>query len=131
MPLLDVSEILLDPDFVTLGLICSRQVQMVNEDGLATNTPVIFTFSGVVTSISGEVLNRIAIGERISGKILICTRFRLMDGNSANSADIITINKCGCSTADSLSYTVVQVNNYSKYGAGFVEAVCELIPLSG
>ena len=53
MPLLDVTEILTDPDFVTLGLQCARQVQIVNEDGLATNNPVVFTFSGVVTSISG------------------------------------------------------------------------------
>ena len=131
MPLLDVTEILTDPDFVTLGLQCARQVQIVNEDGLATNNPVVFTFSGVVTSISGEVLNRLAIGERLNGRILICTRFRLMDGNSTNSADIVTIRNCGCSSATALSYTVVQVYNYSKSGRGFVEAVCELLPLSG
>ncbi|MCJ4730231.1 head-tail adaptor, partial [Klebsiella pneumoniae] len=49
MPLLDVTEVLLDPDFVDLTLVCHRQVQTVDEDNFPTNTVQAIPFSGVVT----------------------------------------------------------------------------------
>lgn len=49
MPFLDVSEVLLDPDFMDTSLVCHRQVQTVDEDNFATNTPQDIPFSGVVT----------------------------------------------------------------------------------
>ncbi|HHS9553861.1 TPA: head-tail adaptor, partial [Raoultella planticola] len=39
MPLLDVTEVLLDPDFVDLALVCHRQVQTVDADNFPVNTP--------------------------------------------------------------------------------------------
>jgi hypothetical protein len=39
MPFLDVTDVLLDPDFVDLSLVCHRQVQTVDEDNFPTNTP--------------------------------------------------------------------------------------------
>lgn len=131
MPLLDVSDVLTDPDFVQFGLICTRNIQIVGEDGLAVNTPTLFNFTGVVTSESGERLNRIADGERITGSILICTRFRLIDGKIGKSADIVTIPARCCNSPNALQYTVAEVNNYSRYGLGFVEALCDLVPLHG
>jgi galactose-6-phosphate isomerase len=122
MPLLDVSEILTDPDFCQ-PLICNRLKQTVGEDGLAINTPVRIRFTGVVTTVSGLELERNAVGELITGTILICTRFRLTDGKSGLSADIIDIGP--------RRYTVTNVYLYSQYGRGFVEAVCDLIPLAG
>ncbi|EIV5528073.1 TPA: head-tail adaptor, partial [Klebsiella pneumoniae] len=38
MPFLDVTDVLLDPDFVDLSLVCYRQVQTVDEDNFPTNT---------------------------------------------------------------------------------------------
>jgi galactose-6-phosphate isomerase len=121
MPELDVSDILDDIDFVELGLICNRISQVVGSDGMAVNTPVPTRFAGVVTQLSGAQLKRKAEGEYISGSILIVTRFRLQDGKSGFTADIVQ--RCG------RTYTVADVDNYSTYGSGFVEAICELIPL--
>lgn len=123
MPLLDVSDLLSDPDFVQPGLICTREAQTVNANGIAVNTPLKVQFSGVVTSDKGDVLERLAAGERIVGNIMITTRFRLRDGKSGYSADIVTV--CG------KNYTVSSVNDYSQYGRGFVEATCDAMPLSG
>lgn len=122
MPLLDVSDILLDPDFVDLSLICIRQTQSI-VNGLAVNAQVKTPFTGVVTSAGGSELNRNAVGETVKGTIIICTKFRLDDGSIGRSADIVTWNGA--------NYTVTQTNDYSKYGEGFIEATCELVPFSG
>jgi hypothetical protein len=121
MPELDVSDILDDIDFVQLGLICNRTTQVVGQNGRAVNTAVATRFAGVVTQLSGSQLKRKAEGEYISGSILIITRFRLQDGKTGRTADTVE--------RDGRTYTVSDVDNYSTYGAGFVEAVCELLPL--
>jgi galactose-6-phosphate isomerase len=123
MPLLDVTEILTDPDFWEGGLVCVRQRQTIGTDGLANNQQIPIPFGGVVTQVKGNVLNRDAAGEIITGSILIITRFRLQDGKSGSSADIVQ--------RQTRSYTVKEVLPYSKYGLGFVEATCELLPLAG
>lgn len=123
MPLLDVSDVLLDPDFMDSSLACTRQDQTVNDDGLAVNAETVSPFSGVVTNNTGDILLRRAEGERIAGSITIHTKFRLCDGQDGRSADIVTW--LGA------RYTVTNVANWSTYGAGFVMATCDLIPLSG
>jgi galactose-6-phosphate isomerase len=123
MPQLDVSDILTDIDFFEGGLICNRMSQVIGENGMAVNRAVPIPFGGVVTSISYSQLRRTPEGEVITGSILICTRFRLMDGKSGFTADIVQ--------RGDRSYTVADVNNYSRYGRGFVEATCELLPLAG
>jgi hypothetical protein len=123
MPLLDVNDVLTDPDFVNTNLICTRNVQEVNDNGIASLTSCNITFTGVVTSVTGANLRRKADGELIYGDIMVITRFRLTDGKAGYTADIITFQQ--------RTYTVVDVNNYSNYGRGFMEARCELIPFSG
>jgi galactose-6-phosphate isomerase len=123
MPQLDVSEILDDIDFYEGGLMCLRQRQMIGSGGLAANTQIPIPFGGVVTQVAGSDLKRDAVGEVITGSILIVTRFRLIDGKAGFSADVV---KRG-----TRSYTVANVLPYSKYGAGFVEATCDLLPLAG
>lgn len=123
MALLDVTEILSDPDFVTTGLICERPAQTIGSDGLAVNTLAQSTFVGVVTSADGDILDRMAVGERILGSITIHTRFILNDGSAGFSADIVTF--------AGRRYTVSNVNDYGHFGRGFVSAQCDLIPLAG
>lgn len=123
MPLLDVSELLTDPDFCQSDLICNRAKQVVGLNGLAVNMPVRIRFTGVVTQVSGAELERNAVGELITGTILICTRFRLTDGKIGLTADVIDIGP--------RRYTVTNVYNYSQYGRGFIEAICDLLPLQG
>lgn len=122
MPFLDVTEVLLDPDFFD-SLVCTRNVQTVGDDGLAANVDTDTPFIGVVTSDSGDVLVRLATGSRVKGSILVVTKFRLLEGAPGIDADVVTW--------DGSRYTVTTVNNYSRYGAGFVEAYCDLIPIQG
>ena len=123
MPGLDVSEVLFDPDFVTLGLLCTRSTPVVGANGIAVNTTTTTPFAGVVTSDKGELLERLATGQRVHGSITITTVFRLRDGGGGYAADIVTW--LGA------QYTVTDVKDYSGYGRGFVEATCELVPLGG
>jgi len=123
MALLDVSEVLLDPDFMD-SMTCTRYTQTVSSTGMASNTSTTSTFYGVVTSDSGDILDRIATGERVKGSIVIHTTFRLRDGSGASqTADMITWKGS--------TYTVSNVNDYSHFGRGFVSAICDLKPLAG
>lgn len=124
MAQLDVTEILLDPDFMDTGLVCKRSVQTVGDNGRATNAVTSTPFAGVVTSDKGDILERIAGGERKKGSITIHTVFRLTAGSGEDSiADVVTW--------QGRDYTVANVNDYSHFGRGFVAASCDLLPLAG
>lgn len=124
-PQLDVTDVLTDPDFFD-QLICIRNLEEVNAQGQSVITQPVggpITFYGVVTSEQGDILERLAGAERIVGTILVITKFRLTDGRLNQTADIVQW--------AGTQYTVKQVNDYSRYGQGFMEATCEIIPLSG
>lgn len=129
MPLLDVSDVLMDPDFLDTSLVCHRQIQTVDADNFPTNTPQDIPFSGVVTVDRSLEAKRMAAGQNINGAILIVTQFRLTQGqpetNSAPrlDADIVTYS--------GRDYRVTFVDPYTRYGAGFVQAHCELLDFDG
>lgn len=124
MALLDVTEVLLDPDFMDIGLVCKRYVQTVGDNGRAVNAETSTSFAGVVTSDKGDILERIAGGERKKGSITIHTMFHLTAGDGDDSvADVVTW--------QGRDYTVANVNDYSHFGRGFVAASCDLKPLAG
>lgn len=123
MALLDVSDIVTDPDFMDTGLVCERNAQTVNESGLATNTTTKTRFSAVVTSNNGDILERMAAGERIKGSITLHTRFALREGRAGFTADVVEWR--------GRRYTVSEVMDYSNFGRGFFSANCDLIPLAG
>ena len=129
MPLLDVSDVLMDPAFLDTSLVCHRQIQTVDADNFPTNTPQDIPFSGVVTVDRSLEAKRMAAGQNINGAILIVTQFRLTQGqpetNSATrlDADIVTYS--------GRDYRVTFVDPYTRYGAGFVQAHCELLDFDG
>jgi hypothetical protein len=124
MPTLDVSDVLDDPDFADDSLICLRNSQTMGSDGRVVSTPpVLIPFSGVVTAMGGQELLRKPDGEYNRATISVITRFTLYTGKPALSADVI---QWGGNT-----YTVVQIDDYSRYGSGFVQATAELRELSG
>lgn len=123
MAFLDVTDVLLDPDFMDTGLVCNRMTQTVDTRGRGQNAPTATTFSAVVTSDKGDILHRNADGSRIIGSITLHTMFRLMDGSPGQDADEVIWS--------GRTYTVVNVNDYSHFGRGFVCATCDLKPLSG
>lgn len=129
MPLLDVSDVLFDPDFMDTSLVCHRQVQTVDADNFTKNTPQDIPFSGVVTVDRSLEARRMMEGQNISGAILIVTQFRLTQGQPGTDstprldADIVTYS--------GREYRVTFVDPYTRYGAGFVQAHCELVDFNG
>ncbi|WP_433586985.1 head-tail adaptor [Providencia alcalifaciens] len=123
MPLLDVSEILLDPDFVDMSLVCHRSTQVTDDDGFTTNSAQNLHFAGVVTVDRSLEAKRMEAGQAIGGAILIVTQFRLTQGYQGVDADIVTY--------QGRKYRVTFVDPYTAYGAGFVQAHCELMEFDG
>lgn len=122
MALLDVTEVLFDPDFAD-PLTCTRSIQDVDSRGLATATTKSIPFTGVVTQGDGDIMRRLPDGEMVSGSITVHTVFRLSAGGVDENADIVTWR--------GRNYTVKMTSDYSNYGAGFIAANCELIPVTG
>ncbi|WP_047236648.1 hypothetical protein [Chromobacterium subtsugae] len=122
MAQLDVSDALLDPEFMD-KLQCERSTQVVEDNGRAVNTTALLPFWGVVTTDSGSFLERLATGQRKRGSIAIHTIFALQDGGNGLDADVVQW--------QGKRYTVTNAKDFSNYGRGFVCAYCDLIPLSG
>ncbi len=86
-------------------------------------------FSGVVTVDRSLEAKRMAAGQNINGAILIVTQFRLTQGMPASDstpeldADVVTYS--------GRNYRVTFVDPYTRYGAGFVQAHCELLEFNG
>ncbi len=57
MPQLDVSDVLLDPDFMYTGIICKRTEVIVGNNGRPQETATSTTFNGVVTTNNGIKMN--------------------------------------------------------------------------
>lgn len=123
MPLLDVTDVLLDPDFLDTSLSVTRNAQTVGDDGIAVDTPTTTGFYGVVTSLNGSVLQRVAEGAHIEDTITIHTPFKLIAGQAGYDADVVNW--------QGRQWTVTNVNDYSTYGRGFVAATCTMKQLSG
>ncbi|CAI2023657.1 head-tail adaptor [Serratia marcescens] len=123
MPILDVTDVLFDPDFCDTSLIVTRNQQTVDDDGFATNAPVKMPFAGVVTVDRSLEARRMIAGQVVTGAILIVTTDRLTAGQTARDADIVTY--------QNRDYRVTFVDPYTAYGAGFVQAHCELLPFDG
>ncbi|GAB2938243.1 head-tail adaptor [Hafnia psychrotolerans] len=123
MPNLDVTEILFDPDFADFSLVVTRNTQTVDRQGFATNNPASATFTGVVTVDRSLEARRMQAGQVVTGAILIVTTERLTQGQTGRDADIVTY--------QNRDYRVTFVDPYTAYGAGFVQAHCELLPFDG
>ena len=122
MAFLDVTDILLDPDFCDTGIVCNRNIETISNQGLATITPSQTTFTGVVTNDNGDTIRRMADAERTVGNINIRTKFRLQDGSAGRTADTIVW--------QGRTYTVSNVKDFTNYGQGFVVATCDLLPVN-
>ena len=120
---LDVSDVLLDPDFMSRGLTCTRTAVVVGNNGRSQKTVTSHTFSGVVTTNNGFKMDRRDDGTLIKGAINIHTQFVLSAGDAKSQADEIQWR--------GKTYIVSQVLENLHYGKGFIKAICELKPLSG
>lgn len=122
MALLDMSDVINDIDFSD-AIICERNLQSINTNGMGSITQQLIPFFGDVSTEEGTRLVRDPEGDRIKGDIWIVTTFTLRVKGPDHSADIIQW--------QGARYTVMGVRPYTQFGSGFVEAACELLPLSG
>ncbi|NIF20264.1 head-tail adaptor [Candidatus Pantoea multigeneris] len=123
MPDLDVSDVLFDPDFCNTSLKVTRRTMTVDADGNGHNALVTAPFSGVVTVDKSLESRRMESGQVVHGAILIVTAERLTQGQTGHDADIVNY--------QGRDYRVSFVDPYTEYGAGFVQAHCELMPFDG
>lgn len=121
MALLDVVDVLTDPDFVNTGIKKIVRTQTVGDDGVATYSEVKTTFAGVVTNDTGDILMRLAAGTYVKGTITIHTREILNVATSGKDADRVEwMGK---------QYTVTDVHDYGHFGRGFHAVTCEPVPM--
>ena len=120
---LDVSDVLLDPDFMEIGLVCNRISVDVGDNGRPNTTETTHKFNAVVTTNSGINLDRSPDGTTIKGAINIHTRFALMTGDADHQADEVIWR--------GQTYIVIQVLPNLHYGRGFIKAICIIKPITG
>ncbi|MEZ2410544.1 hypothetical protein AB6806_27485 [Bosea sp. RCC_152_1] len=121
MPLLDVSDVLADPLFADTATITRTVVTVDPATGRTIETPTTTPISVVVTSDKGRNLQRNPEAALSEGSIIVHTAFTLTEGGNGVDADIIDWN--------GRKWTVVTVDDYSRYGAGFTCAMCRLLDL--
>ena len=115
MPLLDVTEILSDPDFADT-ITVTRSVETVDTHGRPQTSPETFpNVTAVVTAGQGDILKYFPEMANISGAVLIHTTFLLTSASETTQADIVTW--------QGRDYQVTGLNDWSTFGAGFIMAV--------
>jgi len=121
MPLLDVSDVLLDPDFADT-ITVYRQAVTVGDDGRAVRTETAIATGAVITPDKFSTLQRLAEGSNVSETITVTTQFRLTSSTDGYDADEILWN--------GKRYVVIAVGDCTRYGAGFIEASASLKGMS-
>lgn len=121
MPLIDVTRVLSNPLFYTRFDVFRYDQLLVDGVTQISNPRNYQGVTGVVTAVRGRELERFPEEERLAGAIQIYTKFRLTGGKGATSADEVE-----WPTKSGVYYIVIQVDDWSEYGKGFVQAICVL-----
>lgn len=117
MPLLDVSEIIADPDFSD-DIVVIRFTRTMDTHGRVIDTPGTYYTYGCVQPAPESKLLILPELERVGSFISVITPFRLIPLTSTTAPDQVTW--------QNRSYSVRDVRDWSTYGNGFVEGICEL-----
>lgn len=119
MPLLDLSELMSDPDLADVITVI-RNVETVNEQGDSVLTKsYLHDISAVVIPNSGQQLMMLDDGSRISDAITVYSKTKLMAATNTRSADRVIWN---CQI-----YMVKLSKDYGRFGEGFYVANCEML----
>lgn len=124
MPLLDLSDLVDDPDFAddTGTLFLVRTMVAVNGFGEVVGSSTPTPLTGTITPASGSVLDLLPDGARASGAILLHTKTPLHVVTDGQEADGILYR--------GKAYTVSALADYSAFGVGHCAAVCTLTSLT-
>lgn len=116
MPLLDVSEVLTDPDIATTFDV-RRRAETVGTNGRSATSDTLFrNVVGVVTAIGPSDLER-ADGYQVTPRrISVVTKFRLRGEVTGFQPDVVVWRGS--------NYLVKAVDPYPQFGNGFVQAEC-------
>jgi hypothetical protein len=122
MALIDVSELLTNPDFTnTVTLI--RRASSVNSYGENVLTETSSSITAVVQGANTETLERVPEGARLSDLIDVYYKGVLHAESQSGYADVIVFG--------GKRYQVFQViEDFMNFGAGFTKAVCKLEPVN-
>lgn len=115
MPMLDVTEVLFDPDFADMFDVL-RQSEVVDDSGRAqigkTRFPNVI---GVVTPTAPDTLQRRDDGQMMPRAVSVVTQFRLRGPSPGFQPDQIVY--------DNVTFTVTEIVSLTRFGEGFVEAI--------
>jgi len=118
MPLLDVSELLGDPMFAD-DITVIRSTRSVSTGGRTVDTPSSYNTYGNVQPASEAQLQQLPDLERVGSYISVVTPFPLYCLTDTTAPDQVKWNHG--------TYRVAVVRDYTTYGSGFVEALCQLV----
>ena len=120
MPLLDVSDLMSDPDFIEDDGITVIRRAIVMVKGRPT-TPDPVTYAGVNAIVNSGIseLMRAEDKQYMPNRISVHTQFKLQGPAPGFMPDFIVWR------GD--NYVTKTLDDYSKYGAGFVHADCESV----
>ncbi len=97
-----------------------RRVETVGSDGRSTISPTTFLgITGTVGPASGRELDRLPDLDLSRSTISIVTTFRLQNTSPGRLPDHVIWH------GD--TYQVLSSSDYTAYGAGFVQAVCQMV----
>ena len=123
MPDMDLSDVFSDSMLADIFDVTRATETIVNGVSRTTKTQCL-DCSGIVTAGDGSELVQTADASRTSNLITIHTMDRLGNGTSIRKAD--EIHFPAASTGESgADYVVLDVEPYSRYGAGFVTLMCQ------
>jgi galactose-6-phosphate isomerase len=117
MPLIDVTSILVDPDFAQ-DFTVVRFIRTVNNQGLTVDSPGLFATYGVILPLSGAQLAMLPEAERTGSYISVYTTFALYALTDRTAPDHVQWH--------GRDYLVRTVNDWTDWGLGFTQAVCQL-----
>lgn len=128
MPMLDVSDVVMDPDLADVFDVIQRREAIDPETGRSSvvETPNLAVV-GVVTMENPAELMRAEDRDMAPRLIFVASTFRFRNVGSENGVqykgDIIVWPPVG--ESGSTRYTVIKVYPYSRYGNGITECVAE------
>lgn len=120
MALLNVSDVIDDPDFRSTGVLI-RSLVDVSAYGLAQATSAGTPFEGVFWQGNGTGLVQTGEGDWIEGDLMIITRFPLDTGRREVAADGVVF--------QNLPYTITNAQLWA-FGDGFTQATCKLASIN-
>ena len=112
MAFLNVSSVLLDPDFCD-SLVCRRRQQAMSATGRAIMEEMLLPFSGVVTAISPSDLDRQEDYSIMSRSISVVTKFRAQGETVGYQPDVLVWR--------GNNFVVKHVDPYPQFGEGFYQ----------